>query len=182
MLKKSTWNNLSIFDDYDKYIEYLIMYSDKLKNGCYISRIPLWRGEELYVCFKSKKFPVRRIILEHKLGRTLHRGSKCFSYCKDKRCVNPEHLYERDVKVIKKVIEMLKNKKIAKKLTMNEMELIVRMLAFGMKHNEIAHIIGCSEIYIHKIAVLDRRSKDLTTMLEKLLNEIEEDDRGRNRT
>ena len=43
VLKKSTWNNLSIFDDYDKYIEYLIMYSDKLKNGCYIIYLtPFW--------------------------------------------------------------------------------------------------------------------------------------------
>ena len=74
-------------------IEILLERAESIDNGCLIRRAS--RTEEYpSVMWRGRRRPVSRLVLENKLGRILPSDSVGRHRCRNKECINPDHLEE----------------------------------------------------------------------------------------
>ncbi len=73
----------------DDFVAWLLLKCTKTKADCLE-----WRGLEYpRVIRRGQKILVKRLVMQAKLGRLLGSGEQVRNRCKNKRCVNIEHLF-----------------------------------------------------------------------------------------
>jgi hypothetical protein len=65
------------------------------KDGCM-----LWKGCKQttgygVICYRSKCTTTHRLMLQNKLGRALQPGTEAAHSCRNRNCINPDHLSEK---------------------------------------------------------------------------------------
>lgn len=151
-MKRFKWQNI------EELVNWIVSYTDE-EGECLITRYSPSNNGYPNITYNGKRYSLRVIILEYKLGRPIRSGFYPVLSCGNKKCVNPEHIQEAKTKDF--LAEYWKDGDIRVKhygaqnpngkFTHDQVKEIIKMYDKGFSQVELAYINKCSKPYISMV-------------------------------
>lgn len=177
-MKRIKWQTI------DELVNWIVSYSDEV-GDCLISRYRPSNNGYPNIKFGEKRYSLRVIILEYKLGRPIRSGFYPVATCGNKKCVNPEHIEEAKTKDFLAKYWCEGDIRVKHygadnsngKFTHEQVKEIIKMYDKGFSQVELAYIFKCSKPYISMVVSGKLRPEAFMEAISEIKRENGMDDR-----